>query len=74
MDIEILKKKVREILIQMECTGIAFSELKENLIAVTFNCKNLTSFKADLLGWTYSGIHLDPTHKHQYKIDFLKNK
>ncbi len=73
MDLEVLKKTVERILVNMECTDLTFPDPKTNLVVVTFNCKNLTSFKADLPGWTYSGIHLDPTGNRQYKIDFIKN-
>jgi len=72
MDLENLKKKVKELLINMDCTDITFPDPKEDLLVVTFNCKNLLSFKAELEGWTYSGIHLDPTSNRQYKIDFIK--
>lgn len=69
---EEVKKIVANKLKEMGCTDITFPDSKENLIVATFNCKNLTSFKGIIEGWTYSGIHLDPTGKRQYKIDFIK--
>lgn len=56
----------------MGCSDIDFPDPKEDLIIATFNCKQLTSFQAQIDGWEYSGIHLDPSGKHQYKIDFRK--
>lgn len=73
MNAEELKHKVKKILEEMGCTDLLFPDPKENLIVAIFNCKNLTSFKGTIEGWTYSGIHLDPTGKRQYKIDFVKN-
>ena len=63
---------VSEQLTEMGGTDITFPDSKDNLIVATFNCKNLTSFKAIIEGWTYSGIHLDPTSNRQYKIDFIR--
>ena len=65
--------KIEEALKKMNCTDIAFPDPQENLIVAVFNCKQVTSFVEDIQGWTYSGIHLDPTKVHQYKIDFKKN-
>jgi hypothetical protein len=67
------KKKIEETLQNMGCTDISFPDMKDDLIVAVFNCKEITSFVADITGWFYSGIHLDPTHGHQYKIDFKKN-
>ncbi|GEM_PF-2111258 len=67
---EELKKEIEKILINMSCTDILFPDSKDNLVVVIFNCKELTSFKADLPGWIYSGIHLDPSKTRGYKIDF----
>ena len=72
MNKEQILVKIEEILKKMGCTDIYFPDPKENLIVATFNCKEVTSFIADIPGWTYSGIHLDPTHLHQYKIDFKR--
>lgn len=65
--------KIKEILEKMGCTDVIFSDIKDNLIVATFNCKNLTSFVSDIPGWRYSGTQLDPSHERQYKIDFVKN-
>jgi hypothetical protein len=65
-------KKIEEALKKMGCSDILFPDPKEDLIVATFNCKEVTSFVADVPGWTYSGIQLDPTHTRQYKIDFIK--
>jgi len=74
MNAEDLKKEVTKILGSMGCTDIIFPDPKDDLVVATFNCKDLTSFVASLSGWFYSGIHLDPTSKRQYKIDFIKSK
>jgi len=67
---------VRQTLIEKACTDISFAEpLKgeeENVVVATFNCKDLTSFHQPIAGWTYTGIHLDPTGERQYKIDFIR--
>jgi hypothetical protein len=64
--------KIKEALSKMGCTDVSILETGEDMIVVIFNCKELTSFVADILGWSYSGIQLDPTHTRQYKIDFKK--
>jgi len=73
MNIEELKKTVEKTLKEMGCTRIQLIETsnKEGVTA-TFDCKTLTSFKAEISGWTFSGINLDPTSVRQYKIDFIK--
>lgn len=64
---------IMEVLKQMGAVDIAFPDTKKNtLIIAVFNCKEVTSFVADVPGWAYSGIQLDPTGGHQYKIDFTK--
>lgn len=68
-----LKKIVEGKLRAMGGEEILFPDSKENLVMVLFNSKELTSFKAELPGWVYSGTHLDPTRVRQYKIDFVKN-
>jgi hypothetical protein len=68
-----LIKIVEEKLKEMGCENIIFPDPKDNLIVVLFNSKELTSFKAELFGWVYSGTHLDLTRNRQYKIDFIKN-
>jgi len=72
LTLEELKTEVEKVLVNMSCTDILFSDPKDNLLVAIFNCKELISFKADLPGWTYSGIHLDPTKTRGYKIDFQK--
>jgi hypothetical protein len=73
MKMQEIKKIIEESLKKMDCSDINFIDEKDNLIVVIFNCKEITSFITDLPGWTYSGIHLDPTKERQYKIDFKKN-
>ncbi len=72
MDKEKVLVKIKEALEKMGCTDILFSETGEDLIVVTFNCKEITSFVAEIPGWTYTGIHLNPTEGRQYKMDFNK--
>lgn len=72
MDKEELKIKVKEILESMGYTDIEFSNGEESLLVVSFNAKELTSFIAELPGWNYTGIQLDTTRKHQYKIELRK--
>ncbi len=71
---EEVKNRVEQKLKEMGCTDIEFPNPKDDLIVAIFNCKEITSFKDELPGWTYSGIHLDPTHTKQYKIDFIKTQ
>ena len=72
MSQEQILNKIKEALERMGCTEISLVEHEKNSIIATFNCKEVTSFVADIPGWTYSGIQIDPTKKHQYKIDFRK--
>lgn len=72
MDKNSIIAKVKEALEKMGCTEISFPDPKEDLVIATFNCKEVTSFVTEIPGWTYSGIHLDPTKERQYKIDFAK--
>ena len=72
LDKEELKKEVEKVLTSMSCADILFPDQADDLVVVIFNCKELTSFKADLPGWTYSGIHLDSSKTRGYKIDFKK--
>ncbi len=72
MDVDELKKAVTERLTSMGCADVLFPDQKDSLVVAIFNCKEITSFVQDLPGWEYSGIHLDPTGKRQYKIDFKK--
>ena len=65
-------RKIEEVLKKMGCTEISFPDPKDDLIVAIFNSKEVTSFVADIPGWTYSGTHLDPTQSRQYKIDFKK--
>ena len=67
-------KKIEEALEKMGCTDLSTLEenSSENYFTVIFNCKLLTSFVAELPGWVYSGIQIDPLRKRQYKIDFRK--
>jgi hypothetical protein len=72
MSTEETKELIRKSLEQMGATDILFPDPKEDLVVATFNCKEITSFVTSIPGWTYSGIHLDPTKNRQYKIDFSK--
>lgn len=71
LKVEEVKSVSEKILTEMGATDLLFPDPKKNLLVVLFNCKILTSFKATLPGWTYSGIQLDPTTERQYKIDFI---
>ena len=62
----LFNKIIEQNLTAMGCTDLLFPDPKKDLIVVLFNCKTLTSFKADLPGWFYSGIHLDPTNERQF--------
>ncbi len=64
---------IEDSLKKMGCEDISFSYPKEDTIVAKFNCKEVTSFVSDLPGWTYSGIHLDPSKERQYQIEFKKN-
>lgn len=70
MDKEQSISKIREVLEKMNCEDILFSDSDANTIIVVFNCKEITSFVANINGWTYKGIQLDPTKQRQYKINF----
>ncbi len=74
MNTEEAKRIIEEVLKNMGGENISFQETKDkNLIIVLFNCKEITSFVTNIQGWTYSGIQLDPTGGHQYKIEFKKS-
>ena len=72
MKTEEVKKIIEENLKKMGSEDITFLETKDNSLIVAFNCKEITSFVANIEGWTYTGIQLDSTTRHQYKIDFKK--
>lgn len=72
MNLEEAKKIIETTLRSMDCADILFSESSEQGIVVIFNCKEITSFVAEINGWLYSGIHLDPSRERQYRIDFTK--
>ncbi|OHB14664.1 MAG: hypothetical protein A2431_00445 [Candidatus Zambryskibacteria bacterium RIFOXYC1_FULL_39_10] len=72
MNKEQIIKKIEEALKKMGCTEISFDDSNSELIIATFNCKELTSFVANIPNWTYSGTILDPTNERQYRIDFKK--
>lgn len=72
MNKEDLKKRVKEILTGMSYTNVVFSNGDEHLLVVSFDSKELTSFNADLPGWSYSGIQLNTNSNGQYKIEFKK--
>ena len=72
MNREDLKTRVKEVLTKMGYKNITFSNGEENLLVVSFDSKELTSFNADLPGWSYSGIQLNTEGNGQYKIEFKK--
>lgn len=72
LTVEELKKIVEERVKEMGGENILFPDTKEDVLVVIFDSKELTSFRAELPGWTFSGTHLDPTKTRQYKIDFIK--
>ena len=72
MDKETAKTKIKETLTRMGSMDVSFEETDENTILVKFNCDRLTSFVEEIIGWSYSGISLDPTKERQYKINFKK--
>lgn len=72
MNIEETKKAIEDSLHNMGCIDIDFLDSQNDLLVVVFNCKKITSFVTDIPGWIHSGIHLDPTGAHQYKIDFRR--
>jgi len=74
MEKEEAKKIIRETITNMGGENIDFPESDDkNSMVVLFNCKEITSFVANIQGWTYSGIQLDLTNGHQYKIEFKKS-
>lgn len=72
MNKEDLKSQIQGILTNMGYTSITFSNGPENIVVASFDAKELTSFKTELAGWTYSGIQLDMTGSRQYRIEFRK--
>lgn len=69
---EEIRKKIEDSLNKMGAEDIDFPEFQDDKIIVVFNSKEITSFVADIPGWSYSGIILDRSSKHQYRIDFNK--
>lgn len=69
---EELKKKIKEVLENIGCKDIIFSDDGESTMNVLFNCEEVISFKTETPGWTYSGIQLDESKTRQYKIYFRK--
>lgn len=67
-----LIKQISETLNKNGVTDIKVDDSKENEVVVLFNCKEVISFNADLPGWQYTGIQLDPTHEKEYKIVFTQ--
>ena len=72
MNIEETKKIIEDSLKNMGCTDIVFLDVKNDLLVVVFNCRKITSFVTKVPEWIHSGIQLDQTGAHQYKIDFKK--
>lgn len=73
MNSDSLKIKVKEILTSMGYTNITFSNEEKDLIVVSFDSEELTSFNTDLPGWSYSGIQLNVSGGGRYKIEFKKS-
>lgn len=73
MNKEDLKNKVKEILLGMGYTNVTFSNGEENLLIASFDSAEITSFKAELEGWSNSGIQLNISGNGQFKIEFRKN-
>ncbi len=69
---EQLKEKVREILEKTGCMNLIFLENGEDSLSVLFDSKDVISFKGEMPGWEYSGIQVDETGKHEFKITFKK--
>lgn len=69
-----IQDEILKYLEKMGCTNITFSNAPSNQVTVSFDCKDLTSFTADLPGWKYTGIELDPTGARQYKMEFYRAK
>jgi hypothetical protein len=67
-----LKKTIENALKNMGCEDITFNVAQENYMQVIFNCKEITSFVTKIPGWSDSGIQLNTTNGHQYKIEFHK--
>ena len=72
MNKEELKNKVKEILLGMGYTNVTFSNGEENLLVASFDSTEITSFTAELEGWTNSGIQLNIGGNGQFKIEFRK--
>lgn len=72
MEKEKAKEIIEEVLKKMGCEDVVFKKSEDNSIYVVFNYKEITSFVTNISGWTSSGIQLDPTKEHQYKIEFNK--
>jgi len=66
------QNEIRARLQGMGCADILIREVNEDLISATFNCKDLTSFKERIDGWSYTGIELDESKQREYKITFRK--
>lgn len=70
---ENLKEIVADKLKQMGCSNINIEQMENDTIIVTFDCNEITSFKAEIAGWKYSGIGLsDNETSGKYKIEFQK--
>jgi len=72
LDKKMLTQQINDTLTKIGCTDVKFDDSKENLVLALFNCKEVISFNANLPGWQYTGIQLDPTHEREYKIEFSK--
>jgi len=73
MNKEKLKEIVGEILEKMNCKNIFYIDNGEDSLSVLFDSSEVISFKAETPGWQYSGIQLDETKQHEFKIKFEKN-
>lgn len=72
MNIEEVKKLIKDTLTSMGCEDIAITSVNPNKITAVFNCKEITSFVTYIPGWIQSGIQLNASNGHQYNIEFYK--
>jgi len=72
MNREEAKRVVEDALAKMGCTNVTFLEPGSDELVAVFNCKEITSFVAEVPGWDYSGIQLDQSGEGHYNIMFKK--
>ena len=67
------QKEIEKKLMEKGCTEVFFTDPKDDLLVVLFNCKELTSFTNIINGWSYSGIQIDSSKQRQYRINFKRD-